>query len=165
MPDTKAGISQRDTNFYDYMNLPETHRCIKDTAQTLFDHIQTKWTNSADCKHPSIFRRMIPEVDPLPDTFDILLTRDLSRAHILDFNPYAPRTDPLLFTYDELLAADDLPQLRVIDSRTHPAAISTAPAHAHNMMPLEAISLSSGRDIQEFADLWQDEVRKAVDEE
>jgi len=107
------------------------------------------------------------------DTFDILLTRDLSRAHILDFNPYAPRTDPLLFTYEELHslllhrhANETLePQFKVVDSRTHPAANSSAPAHQHNMVPFEALSLSSGRDIQEFADLWRAGIKDSMEDD
>jgi hypothetical protein len=95
------------------------------------------------------------------------LTRNLERAHILDFNPYAPRTDPLLFTYEELLALfstseETIPQLRVVDSRSHPAAIRNAPAHQHNMIPFEALSLSSGTDIEEFAERWQHEVQRAT---
>lgn len=113
-------------------------------------------------------------ISRIPDTFDILLTRDLSRAHILDFNPYAPRTDPLLFTYDELLLLlpsnpaqeqkrpPRLPELKVIDSRTHPAANSNAPANQHNMIPFEALSLSNGKDIGEFAALWQDSIKKSI---
>jgi hypothetical protein len=103
------------------------------------------------------------------DTFDILLTRDLTRAHILDFNPYAPRTDPLLFTYEALLALltgtnrSVLPELRVIDSRSHPAATSKAPAHQHNMVPLEALSLSNGRDIDAFATLFREEIKKSME--
>lgn len=105
-----------------------------------------------------------------PDTFDILLTRDLSRGHIIDFNPYAPRTDPLLFTYEDLLALltidrSSAPQLRVIDSRTHPAATRNSPANQHNMIPFEALTLSNGRDIEQFSELWQEEIRKSVEDE
>ena len=115
------------------------------------------------------------------DVFDFFLTRDLSGGHIVDFNPYAPRTDPLLFTYDELadlgdtsrratlhnsLQNDDteLPEFRVIDSRAHPAATTNAPAHQHNMVPIEALSMSSGRDIEEFAELWKKEIQDSMTE-
>ncbi|KAG6839545.1 hypothetical protein H0H93_005317 [Arthromyces matolae] len=95
----------------------------------------------------------------------------MSRGHIVDFNPYAPRTDPLLFTYEELVdllapsstESNDskrLPEFRVIDSRAHPAATRNAPAHQHNMLPIEALSLSSGRDIGDFAELLKDEIQK-----
>jgi len=103
-------------------------------------------------------------------TFDILLTRDLSRAHIIDFNPYAQRTDPLLFTYEDLLTLfthnrSSTPRLKVIDSRTHPAATRNAPANQHNMIPFEALTLSSGMDVGQFSDLWQEEIQKSVDGE
>jgi hypothetical protein len=99
------------------------------------------------------------------DTFDVLLTRDLSRAHIIDFNPYSPCTDPLLFTYEELqslLTSSHLPVLRVIDSRAHPAATRNAPVHQHNMVPLEALSLSAGRGMEDFAEVFKDEISKSM---
>jgi len=102
------------------------------------------------------------------DVFDFLLTRDLSRGHIVDFNPYAPKTDSLLFSYEELeelrqnsFNAGSLPSLRVIDSPSHPAAASNAPAHQHNMIPFEAVRMSSGHDIEEFADLWKKSVQES----
>ena len=108
------------------------------------------------------------------DTFDVLLTRDLSRFHIVDFNPYAPRTDALLFTYAELAdifsagttTSSAIPVLRVVDSRGHPTAARNAPEHQHNMVPLEALTLSQGRNAEEFAAEWMDQVRRgaAVDD-
>ena len=103
------------------------------------------------------------------DTFDVLLTRDLARAHVLDFNPYAPRTDPLLFTYESLLSllVNDQPQrplLKVIDSRSHPATNRNAPAYQHNMVPFEALSMSYGKDMEEFSEMWQEEIKKTLDE-
>ena len=101
-----------------------------------------------------------------PDIFDFLLTRDLSKGHILDFNPYAPKTDPLLFTYEELRdlirPGTRLPVLRVIDSPSHPAAAANAPAHQYNMIPFEAVSMSNGLNIEEFADLWKDSVKESI---
>lgn len=108
------------------------------------------------------------------DTFDLLLTRDLSKGHILDFNPYAPRTDPILFEYEELL---DLltevsyaststnafqPALRVVDSRSHASAARNVPIHQHNMVPMEALALSSGRNMEEFAQAWQEELHRST---
>jgi hypothetical protein len=94
------------------------------------------------------------------------MTRDLSRGHVLDFNPYAPRTDPLLFTYEELSSVFTLqsstPELRIIDSPLHPAATRNAPAHQHNMLPIEALALSSGHGIDEFSNLWQEEIQRSM---
>jgi len=54
--------------------------------------------------------------------------------------------------------------LRVIDSPAHPAAVRNAPQHQHNMVPLEALTLSEGRSMEEFAATWMDQVRRgAVD--
>lgn len=105
---------------------------------------------------------------------DLLLTRDHSRAHIIDFNPYAPRTDPLLFDYDELYellqshedgAAATKPEFRVIDSRAHADANLNAPAYQHNMVPIEALQLSSGRSTQEFAEMWEGTIRESMGDE
>jgi len=145
------GISQRDTNYYDFLNDEPTRLGIISSVRAFWEtQIKPKWDSPEDY------------------IFDLLLTRDLSRGHILDFNPYAPRTDPLLFTYDELhalslsvLPGGD-PELRVVDSRAHPAATSNAPAHQHNMIPFEALSLSSGRDVQEFADEWEEGIRQSL---
>ena len=100
------------------------------------------------------------------DIFDFLLTRDLSKGHILDFNPYAPKTDPLLFTYEELRdlirPGTLLPILRVIDSPSHPAAAANAPAHQYNMIPFEAVSMSNGLTIEELAELWKDSLKESM---
>jgi len=155
------GISQRDTNFYEFLNVPETQRKIVSSFVAYWTaQVKPKWTG------------------PTSYTLDVLLTRDLTRFHIIDFNPYAPRTDALLFTYEELAAlfaataaatntttsAAPAPALRVIDSRAHPAAARNAPQHQHNMVPLEALTLSEGRNAGEFAAAWLDQVRRGAEE-
>ena len=32
------------------------------------------------------------------------------------------------------------------------------------MVPIEALAMSSGRDLADFADVWQDEIRKSMAE-
>ncbi|KAF8957242.1 D123-domain-containing protein [Flammula alnicola] len=152
------GISQRDTNFYQFWNDPATQRQVASAVREFWEtNIKPKWTAQQDY------------------IFDFLLTRDLSRGHILDFNPYAPKTDPLLFSYEELYelhhqstsneSTNRLPVLRVIDSASHPAAVSNAPVHQHNMIPFEAVNMSSGRDIEEFADMWKESVKESMKDE
>ncbi|KIY70583.1 D123-domain-containing protein [Cylindrobasidium torrendii FP15055 ss-10] len=145
------GITQRDMNFYEFWNDASTQTRIINTVKSIWnDTIKPKWKGGDHY------------------VFDLLLTRDLTRAHIVDFNPYASRTDPLLFTYEELWKsfihgqARDAPLLKVIDSRAHPAANSNVPANQHNMIPFEALSLASGRDLEEFSHIWQEEVRKSA---
>ncbi|KAI0051088.1 cytoplasmic protein [Auriscalpium vulgare] len=146
------GISQRDTNYYDFLNEPEMQQKVQESIHKYWrDHIQAKWTATASY------------------IFDILLTRDLARFHVLDFNPYAPRTDALLYTYDELWdiarTSPSAPTLRVVDSPAHPAATRNAPAHQHNMVPFEAFSLSSGRGIDDFRRAWEEELSRGVAED
>ncbi|KAJ6508862.1 D123-domain-containing protein [Mycena sanguinolenta] len=147
---TLIGLSQRDTNYYEFLNDEPTRAGIVSTVCNFWEkNIESKWEGPRDY------------------TFDLLLTRDLSRGHIIDFNPYAPRTDPLLFSYDELALMEDegIPELRVIDSRSHPAAMSSAPANQHNMIPFEALNMSSGRDIEEFAEAWKEGIVQSVVDE
>ncbi|KAI6003538.1 D123-domain-containing protein [Pisolithus orientalis] len=159
-PVDHSRISQRDTNFYDFMINPEVQTTIKTTVYNLWQEIfRPNWTFSRK-----------------DYIFDFLLTRDLSSGHIIDFNPYAPRTDPLLFTYEELhevLSRENqgasasrtfLPDLRVIDSSLHPAATRNMPAYQHNRMPIEALTLSEDRNIVEFGEIWQEEVIRAMRE-
>ncbi|KAL4070056.1 D123-domain-containing protein [Scleroderma yunnanense] len=160
--DTLLGITQRDPNFYDFMVNPDTQSTIQSTVHKFWEeNIKPNWP--------------LAQKDYI---FDFLLTRDLSRGHILDFSPYAPHTDSLLFTYEDLRelcnavrefrrgeVAVSLPELRVIDSPLHPAALSNVPMHQHNMVPIEALSLSQGRNIIEFGEVWQDEVRRAMQDE
>ena len=145
---TLFAISQRDTNFYDFMNEPSNQAKIVETLATFFkDHIQPKMLETSNY------------------VFDFLLTRDYSSGHIIDFNPYLPTTDPLLYTYEELLELHQThpqePKLLVIDSAAHPAANTSGPANQHNMMPFDALNLSSGKDIAHFAEVWKTEVQEA----
>ena len=93
-------------------------------------------------------RKVLPTfADFRTDVVDLLLSKDLARAHIVDFNPYIARTDPLLFTYEELAnliserSSPAVPALRVINSPAHAMANRNAPDHQHNMVPLEAFAL------------------------
>ncbi|KAF9472513.1 cytoplasmic protein [Pholiota conissans] len=162
------GISQRDTNFYEFWNVPETQQRVTTAVQDFWkEHIVPNWSGQPDCVFYSCSNRKLKHIlSFLPDVFDFLLTRDLTRGHIIDFNPYHPKTDPLLFTYDELHALHqsrpNIPELRVIDSASHPAATKNAPAHQHNMIPFEALKMSSGQDIEEFADMWKESVRESM---
>lgn len=142
------GISQRDDNYYDFLN---DHNMQANITSAIEAHwtteVKPRWTG------------------PHSYIFDTLLTRDFSRFHVIDFAPYAPRTDALLFTYDELRDASAQRQralLRVIDSPAHPAATRNAPAHQHNMLPLEALSLSAGRGVMDFQQVWVDEVQRGM---
>lgn len=151
--DILLGISQRDPNYYPFLNEHGMEMRITEAVSHVWEeNVKGKW-----------------EVTQGNYTFDVLLTRDLKKCHVVDFNPYIPDTDPLLFTYDDLLtlledalsrdSPQTLPVFKVIDSPAHPAAASNAPIHQHNMVPFEALSLSSGKNIEEFAEVWRNEIQ------
>lgn len=50
----------------------------------------------------------------------------------------------------------------MIDSKSHPAATRNAPINQHNMVPFEALSLSSGRGVEDFQKVWEQEVKKGM---
>lgn len=140
------GICQRDTNFYDYMLERETRDKIRSTATKFWtEEVKKRWKGGENY------------------VFDILFTRDLSRAHVVDINPYAPRTDTLLFSYEELeelrvrnQSSPDpttIPELRTITSH---GEVASAPANQHNMVPMEALSLGADQDT------WEDAIQEAV---
>lgn len=114
----------------------------------------------------------------LLDVMDLLLTRDLSRAHVVDFNPYAPRTDSLLFDWSELAEVYNQAQehgielgvrsLRLEDSAptggppvaNPPLPLlrivtstnqSARPMYSHNMIPADALSDDAMRFATEMA--------------
>ena len=158
------------------MNDADTCEKIRTTISQFWEkEIKPRW-DQKDCEYPMCYFVVCITTDALclpflSDIFDILLTRNLQRGHLIDFNPYAPYTDALLFDYEELqqLANQDsssasslsLPILRVIDSASHPVAARNAPANQHNMVPLELLSLSSGRTVEEFVEAFQQEVLKS----
>ncbi|KAF5360359.1 hypothetical protein D9756_004749 [Leucocoprinus leucothites] len=142
------GISQRDLNHYEFLTEESTRQKIIDSVTKFWDtEIKDNWPGN-------------------DYVFDFLLTRDLSRGHIIDFNPYSPRTDPLLFSYKELhcLSEDPTPEIefRVIPSPDHPAAASNIPVFQHNMVPLEALTLSSGKTVDEFAEALKEQIQECM---
>jgi len=149
---TLIGICQRDVNFYPYLTDKETRDKITNSIRTLWES-----------KINGVFQGSDSYI------FDVLLTRSLGSANLVDFNPYAPRTDALLFTYAELLALYLSqsqvvgPELRVIDSAGHPLASRNAPANQHNMVPREALELSQGRSMEEFGETWIHQIRAAME--
>ncbi|KAF9454732.1 D123-domain-containing protein [Macrolepiota fuliginosa MF-IS2] len=142
------GISQRDMNHYEFLTEESTRAKIINTVTEFWEsEIKDRWVGS-------------------DYIFDFLLKRSLTSGHIIDFNPYSPRTDPLLFTYKELhaLSEDAAAEIgfRVIPSADHPAAASNIPVFQHNMVPLEALTLSAGRSVDEFTDALRDRINESM---
>ncbi|KAH9936177.1 D123-domain-containing protein [Fomitopsis serialis] len=151
------GISQRDPNYYDFWN-------ESNTQSKVLEAVKTFWENN--------IKESGRRVEAIVRASH-LCSASLLIGHIIDFNPYAPRTDSLLFSYEDLhdllLARGDdyspQPELRVVDSPSHPVAARNAPTHQHNMIPLEALTMSSGRSMQDFAGALQEEIRKSMQDD
>ncbi|WVO18590.1 hypothetical protein L204_106309 [Cryptococcus depauperatus] len=155
---TLIGITQRDMNFYNHLQSEDTQLKICQTAREFFeDEIRENYEGGDDY------------------VFDLYLSPNFQHATIIDFQPYRPSTDALLFTYEELLrllllapspendhSSVHLPTLRVIDSMTHPAATRNAPAYQSNMLPLEMMEMSQGRNMAEFKEAWEDAIRAGM---
>ncbi|KAI6100848.1 hypothetical protein EDD16DRAFT_1526170 [Pisolithus croceorrhizus] len=148
---TATSIIQRDTNFHDFIINLEIQKTTRTTVCNLCEEVvRPNWNH--------------PQKD---------------YKHVIDCNPYVPHTDPLLFTYEELhkvlsKAIRDafarrtlfrLPELRVIESPLHPAATYSMPAYQHNRVPIDALTLSEGRNILEFGGIWREEVTRAIRED
>lgn len=116
------GISQRDLNFYDYLqNLLEK---IQDVINKFWDQHQlgerSKFGN---------------------DNYimDIYVPRPFNKVLVLDINPFSRKSDSLLFTWNELLQYPEA-ELRLINE-TNLGRFSQKD-HSENQVPLEVIDAS-----------------------
>ncbi|SCZ88487.1 BZ3500_MvSof-1268-A1-R1_Chr2-1g04442 [Microbotryum saponariae] len=146
-------ISQRDTNYYDFLQPDSVTEELEDQISDFFEK----------------------EIQPVfPSTnyvFDLYLTRARDRFFILDFNPYSSTTDALLFTWSELneivIPTSDasrtstLPEIRIVTSAAM-LANQALPAFSHNRYPKDVVELSDGASIAEFAKEWAARLEEGV---
>ncbi|KAI6144832.1 D123-domain-containing protein [Pisolithus thermaeus] len=107
--DTLVRMTQRDTDFYDFMIDLEIQKTIR--AERV---VRPNWDFPQ--KHC---------------------------GHVIDFNPSAPHTDPLLFTYEELHEC----------------------LYQRSRVSVEALTLSEGRNMVEFGEIWREEVTRVLRED
>jgi hypothetical protein len=162
MLENNIGVSQRDANYYDYLQKEETQTTICDTIREFWeDEIRLNYAGGEDCG-------LLPIHLPLTliktsDIFDLHLDPKFTTALLLDFAPYRPFTDSLLFDYFDLQSiaqhtTSRLPILRVIDSGSHPSASRNTPAYAESMIPFDLQALGQGRDLGEFREVFAEAV-------
>ncbi|CAE6518488.1 unnamed protein product [Rhizoctonia solani] len=159
-------ISQRDPNFFEHLLPQETQNSMRSTVFAFWNQeVKSKFANGQVTSY----------------VMDLLLTRDLSRAHIVDFNPYAPRTDPLLFEWSKLAELHAQAEQIGIESGIHSLNLeesvrtnstdnrmasvidlpllrivtspnqSARPTYGHNMIPADALSDNAMRFAAEMA--------------
>lgn len=169
-----VGISQRDLNFYDHLQAPETQARLRTGIREFFEDELA--SNPPIAAGPSSAAAQAAVPDNASYVFDVYVDSKGSlgygyaldggdRVVLLDFQPYRASTDALLFSYEDVRdilehsrsgaeGAEQLPVLRVIDSAGHPDAIRNQPTFSTNMMPVEMIELSEGRNLDEFREVW-----------
>ncbi|KAJ3046013.1 hypothetical protein HDV00_003761 [Rhizophlyctis rosea] len=137
------GISQRDTaNYYEF--LPELANDFRDLIEHFYDQ-------KLEGKFP----------DP-SFVFDVYINKGNRKVWLLDINPFGPMTDALLFKWEDILTAEvvDPVPIRVIGSQ-YDASTSVNPTYGLNRLPRDAIDLSNGASIDEFADRFQRELMRS----
>lgn len=194
MVQTLAAICQRDPNFFEHLVPQETQDEMRSTALSFWEReIKSKFADGRVTSCKSIMRGVYATTETFRlDVLDLLLTRDLSRAHVVDFNPYAPRTDPLLFEWSELaelhtrvresnmnlglqsLRLDDQPPagessslgavLPLLRIVTSPNQ-ANRPMYSHNMIPADALSDSAIQFAAEMAVEMAQRAREAQEAE
>lgn len=167
-----VGISQRDFNFYDHLQNQETQEKLRRDIREFFeDELASNPPVSAGSSNATT-----AAPDNASYVFDVYVDSKGTLGYgykveggdkvvLLDFQPYRASTDGLQFSYEDIRDilersrsgaedAEQLPVLRVIDSAGHPDAIRNQPTFSTNMMPVEMIELSEGRNLDEFREVW-----------
>ncbi|KAJ6444768.1 cell cycle control protein [Purpureocillium lavendulum] len=169
------GISQRDLNYYAFLDRLRPH---------IWHKIRSFFREKLRLTFPDAsfaFDVYIPESS--------LAENKLGNVRLMDINPWAPRTDSLLFSWQELLDAevkdplygsapsgetaadvsdeeeddveygpDAAPELRLIE-KDDPAAFNfSTPQYSAHKLPKEVVDASMGGEggIREFAQRWKD---------
>ncbi|KAI8814306.1 D123-domain-containing protein [Cladochytrium replicatum] len=135
-----TAISQRDiASFYSFL-LDNSHKIQQSIERFYEQHILGKF----------------------PDdnvVFDVLLSQSYRKVTLIDFNPFSPTTDSLLFSWEELLTRTNL-GIRIVESQ---AAASMTMPYISNRLPKDAIDLSNGQSIDDFATRWREVMRNAAE--
>lgn len=166
-----VGISQRDSNFYDHLQDPTVQQGLRQGIREFFEdevaeNPPTVHSSSASGapsgSNSFVFDVYVDSKGSLGYGYAL---ENGDRVVLMDFQPYRASTDSLMFSYadvrDVLVRsrsgsedAEQLPVLRVIDSANHPEANRNQPTFSTNMMPIEMVELSEGRNLEEFREVW-----------
>ncbi|KAK4222079.1 putative cell division cycle protein [Podospora fimiseda] len=174
------GITQRDPNYYAFLNSLRPH-IVKRIKEFFLKRL--KFTFPDAC---FVFDVYVPEAGYDSD-------ERLGRARLIDINPWAPRTDSILFDWGELLDTrverpvlggalseadqkdhegggdswdDDeseeeegeyVPELRIVEKDDPLAYNFSSPAYSAHKMPKEVVDASMAGEggMREFADQWR----------
>ncbi|KAI8620420.1 D123-domain-containing protein [Chytriomyces sp. MP71] len=142
-----VGISQRDyLNHYPF--LANTRLTIEAAIHDFYkNEIHGKFENSSY-------------------VFDAYMNRNTRKLYLIDFNPFSATTDSLLFDWDEILSFDTTKNevglgLRVVASAGEAGQLQQ-PMYATNRMPKDAIDISDGQTLAEFAQQWAEQMAQSL---
>ncbi|ODQ79989.1 hypothetical protein BABINDRAFT_36160 [Babjeviella inositovora NRRL Y-12698] len=143
------GISQRDLNFYDYLEALKDDLTL--AIERFYDEV------------------LYDNFDSPSFAFDVYVPRPFDKVVLVDINPFARTTDPLLFTWYELLQkqpeADDFDyEFRLLSEANIGRFASKE--HSENQVPKDIVdaSLDSSR-MAELAMKWQSLMVKEDEED
>lgn len=124
------GVSQRDLNYYDYLE------GLKPTFQELID----QFIESIDVN----MEKMI---------IDVYIPKPYNRVIIIDINPFSRKYDPLLYTWNELLQETPNYEIRLINENN--LGRFSHKENSENQVPLEVINASMNTESMiELAQKW-----------
>ncbi|KAK9480711.1 D123-domain-containing protein [Lipomyces japonicus] len=151
---TLIGISQRDENFYDFLQ-PLGNKLLELIDVFFSDYLQDSFANES-----FVFDVYIPK--PHHD----------GKVWLIDINPFGPRTDTLLYTWQELLSinphatgfddSENWPEIRLLNANEGMQSFARKPFSEH-MVPKDVVDASihgGGAGIAAFAKKWKDMLHK-----
>ncbi|CDO95563.1 unnamed protein product [Kluyveromyces dobzhanskii CBS 2104] len=141
-----AGISQRDLNYYNYLDP------LKNTFVDLIEEF--------------VYDTVLPNFDLKSFVLDLYLPRPFDSCWLIDINPWARTTDTLLFSWNELITKDleteSKPEIRLITE--HNMGRFVTKEHSENQVPKDVVQASlDPESMRELTYKWKEilEMQKA----
>ncbi len=153
---TLIGISQRDMNYYDFLDAMSSQ--ILTLAMQMFqDYVRDGFTDP-NCKSNDSKLAVLIYVTVV---FDIYVSSTKNKAWLTDINPYSTTTDSLLFEWSEIQdkLSVDKPELRLVSSDS---VMTHGPQFSSHQVPYDLIDSSDGLDVAEFARTFQQKLARAA---
>lgn len=152
------GVSQRDLNYYDYLE------ALGDEFKDLIDEF--------------VLDIVLPKFPDNSFVLDVYIPRPFDKVYLIDINPFARKTDSLLFSWNELLTQktekerdnkteveeDDDYELRLIKENN--TGRFAAKEHSENQVPRDVVEASLDPNaISELAQKWKELLTQQEQEE
>ncbi|EGV65403.1 hypothetical protein PSN45_002431 [Yamadazyma tenuis] len=130
-----VGKSQRDLNYYDYLEKLIGDNKLDDTINSF------------------VKKTVVPVIENRSFIVDVYVPKPFSKVYVVDINPFTRITDSILYTWSELLN-DKEDKTRLI-TETNIGRFKTK-AYSENQVPLDVIQASSDpNSLAQLAREWQ----------